>query len=93
MKKKKNYICNGEFKDSPYVIYREVLLDNNVPAAFIDIYHFNKKDPAVIVLATNELYRNKGYASRLLKRAIVWSKKPKFLWNMKLRKVIIRVLG
>ena len=35
--KEKNYICNGEFKDSPYVIYREVLLDNNVPAAFIDI--------------------------------------------------------
>lgn len=33
-----SHICSGTFKDSPYVKYREVLLVNKDPAAFIDVY-------------------------------------------------------
>jgi hypothetical protein len=45
-------ICSGTFKNSPYVIYRQVLKVNNDPAAFIDVYSIPqemKKDEAVII--------------------------------------------
>lgn len=71
------YICNGSFKNSPYVIYREVLKVNNIPVAFIEIYRFDKGNIGTIVLASRHghgnKYRRKGYTSEILKRAIEWA--------------------
>lgn len=43
-----NYICNGEFKNSPYIIYRNVLIYNNDPASFIDIYRLPEDRKSVV---------------------------------------------
>lgn len=65
-------ICNGEFKNSPFVVYREVLKSGNDPVAFIDVYQLPamKKNTAAIVIATknNKKYRNKGYMTMLIER-------------------------
>ena len=73
------YICNGTFKNSPFVIYREVMVINNLPVAFIEIYSFKNKFQGIIVLSTRygEKYRHKGYMSELLSRSIQWAKKNK----------------
>ena len=65
-------ICNGSFDDSPYVIYREVVVDNGIGVAFIDLYQTEDMNDVAVVIARrngNE-YDHKGYASRLVKRAI-----------------------
>lgn len=77
-KEELSHICTGEFKDSPYIIYREVLSVNNKPAAFIDIYSIPKemnKDEAVIVVACNPKFRKNGYVELLVERAIPIIKK------------------
>lgn len=62
-------ICNGRFKDSPYVIYREVLSVSGSPVAFIDVYKLpNMEEDGCIVLATNPKWRGKGLASMLVER-------------------------
>lgn len=62
-------ICNGRFKDSPYVIYREVLSVSGSPVAFIDVYKLpNMEEDGCIVLATNPKWRGKGLASILVER-------------------------
>ena len=56
-------ICIGKFVDSPYTIYRKVVLVKDDPAAFLDIYSIPSemdKDEAVIVCAVKKKYRNKG---------------------------------
>lgn len=63
-------ICNGDFKKSPYVKYREVVLLNNDPVSFIEVYtlpSMNKRD-GVIVIATKDKYRSCGYANILINR-------------------------
>jgi len=78
-KNEMNYVCNGTFKNSPFVIYREVIVIDNLPVAFIDIYSFKNKSEGIIVLATRygEKYRHKGYMSELLLRSIEWAKKDR----------------
>lgn len=68
-------ICNGSFKNSPYIVYREVLNIDNIPVAFIEIYNFNNSKSGIIVLACRygTKYRQKGYTTDLLKRAINWA--------------------
>lgn len=34
------YICNGDFKNSPFVKYRKVLLIDSNPVSFIKFYLF-----------------------------------------------------
>ena len=56
-------ICNGTFKNSPYVKYRKVCLVDNRPAAFIDIYSLPNEmesNEAVVVCACREEYRKMG---------------------------------
>lgn len=68
-----HHICSGEFKNSPFVKYREVLKVNGEPAAFIDIYSIPsemKADEGVVVTATNPSFRGKGYAKVLASRMI-----------------------
>lgn len=64
-KKELNYICNGTFKDSPYVVYRDIYYVGAEPAGFIDVYSFDKDD-ANIVLAVLKKYRNRGIARSLV---------------------------
>lgn len=70
------YICNGDFKNSPYVKYRKVIKENDDPVAFIDIYTLPdmNKDSGAVVIACKKKYRNKGYSSMLLKSAKKWAK-------------------
>ena len=66
-------ICNGTFGDSPYVIYREVLvIDDGTPVSFIDLYQTPEmSDVAVVIARRNEEdCIGKGYASILVERAI-----------------------
>lgn len=64
-----NRICNGEFKNSPYVLYREILLYKKEPAAFVDVYKLpHMKEDGVIVLAAKEKFRGKGFTGILVKR-------------------------
>lgn len=64
-KKELNWICNGEFKNSPYVIYREIEYVKGYPAGFIDVYSLGG-DEAMIVLAVLPKYRKSGIASKLV---------------------------
>ena len=64
-KKELNYICNGTFKDSPYIVYRDIYYVGAKPAGFIDVYSFDKDD-ANIVLAVLKKYRNQGIARYLV---------------------------
>lgn len=62
-KKELSNICSGEFKNSPFVVYRKVALVDNNPASFIDVYSIPsemKKNEAVIVCATKKEYRGLG---------------------------------
>ena len=69
----KKEICNGDFTDSPYVIYREAIVDDNGNGvAFIDLYQTEDMDNVAIVIARRSgcEYSNKGYATSLIERAI-----------------------
>ncbi len=62
-KEELSHICNGTFKNSPFVKYRRVVLINKDPAAFIDVYSIPKemnKDEAAIVCACKRKYRGQG---------------------------------
>ena len=68
----KKEICNGDFADSPYVIYREAITDNDGNGlAFIDLYQTEDMNNVAIVIARKQgsEYSNRGYASLLVKRA------------------------
>lgn len=65
-KKDLNYICGGTFKNSPYVVYRDVYYDKKKPIGFIDVYSIDQDDMH-IVLSVNSDYRGKGIASKLVK--------------------------
>jgi len=72
-KKDLSYICNGtSFKDSPYVIYRYVYKEKNIPIGFIDAYQLpnDNKDEAQLVLAIKPGYRGKGISKILVSNAI-----------------------
>lgn len=85
------YICNGDFKNSPFVVYRECLLINGKPVSFIDIYQLPSMDNGngAIVIATlpDKKYRNKGYSKLLVSRAIEFSKVSnkisQLIWSFK----------
>ena len=65
-KEELHHICGGEFKDSPYIRYRDVYYVGGKPAGFIDVY--GDYYDGVIVLAVAKKYRGKGIASRLVKK-------------------------
>ena len=77
-----NRVCNGTFKNSPYVIYREVLLVSGEPVSFIDVYKLPKmKEDGVIVIATKKKWRSVGLASKLVKRMKSKNKGKNFIWK------------
>ena len=61
------HICGGEFKDSPYVVYRDIYYERNIPVGFIDVYSFDERN-MYIVLAVLEEYRGSGIASALVRK-------------------------
>lgn len=71
--KQRGEICNESFGDSPYVMYREVVIDNELGVAFIDLYQTEDMDDVAVVIArrNGDEYSHKGYASKLVERAIL----------------------
>lgn len=61
------HICGGEFRDSPYVVYRDIYYIENKPVGFIDVYSFDENN-MYIVLAVLDKYRNMGIASTLVRK-------------------------
>lgn len=81
-KKDLNKICNGEFKNSPYVFYREVLLINKEPVSFIDVYKLpNMEEDGVIVIATKEKWRGVGLGTILVNRMKAKLKNKNLVWK------------
>lgn len=83
-------ICNTEFDNSPYVKYRRVLIKDDIPVSFLELYvlpHY--PNSAYIVVATNPNYRNKGYSKILVKMAeeynLVSKKYLEFIWKTDLK--------
>ena len=71
-KQELDYICNGKFIDSPYLIYRKIK-----DGSFIEIYNYDKTikdehpvDGNVILIASSPNSRGKGNADYLLKMAL-----------------------
>ena len=60
-------ICGGDFKDSPYIVYRDIHYENNQPVGFIDVYSFDEQN-MYIVLAILKEYRGKGIAQKLVSK-------------------------
>lgn len=66
-------VCNGEFGDSPYVIYREAVVDDfGNGIAFIDLYQTPDMNNVAVVIAKlgKTEYAHRGYATALVKRAM-----------------------
>lgn len=63
-----SFICNGNFKDSPYVKYRNCLLINNEPASFVEVYKWPYGKYNFIIIATKEKFRGNHYAEMLLNK-------------------------
>lgn len=63
-------ICDGKFVKSPYVKYREVMMLNNEPVSFIEVYTLPNmdKNTGIIVIATKQKYRHNSYADILVGR-------------------------
>ena len=80
-KKDLNKICNGTFKESPNTIYREVILRDGEPAAFIEVYNLKTEYPdadGCIVVAVKEKYRGMGLTKKLVHRML---EDKKFKWT------------
>lgn len=70
-------ICNGNFKNSPYVKYRKCLLIDCNPVSFIEIYQLPNEKYNFIVLATKKEYRGKGYSNVLYNKMISEFQNPR----------------
>ena len=65
-------ICNGEFKDSPYVFYRKIAYSNNTPIGFVDVYCLTKELlKGYIVIAVSPQYRRSGIARLLILKLLI----------------------
>lgn len=81
-------LCNGEFKESPYVVYRNVILTDNDPAAFVELYTLPdmEEKTAVICLACKPEYRKQGFSIVLIDEMIHWCKENEITyldWKVK----------
>lgn len=78
-REKKRIAPNGDFIDSPYLIYRKVVVANNplhTPIAFAEIYQFDKtRREGEVVFGTNPHYRQQGHGFFALLVAITWASK------------------
>lgn len=60
----KNFVCNGPFKNSPYV---KVRISNKY--GFCELYNFDDSSTLIAVLAVAPEYQGKGYGAKLFKQA------------------------
>ena len=60
----KNLVCNGPFKNSPYV---KVRISNKY--GFCELYNFDDSSTLIAVLAVAPEYQGKGYGAKLFKQA------------------------
>lgn len=83
-KKEINLMDGWSDEPSDHTVFREVLLVNNKPVAFVEIDQFKNSNNASpdegfvgIACRGEKEYRRKGYTSMLLERAIKWAKRNK----------------
>lgn len=80
--KEKLYICSGEFKDSPYVKYRNCIIDKNDAVGFIEVYNLPGEKYEFIVLAINPKYRGNGISTELLDKMFnEYDNKYDYMWR------------
>lgn len=80
--KEKLYICSGEFKDSPYVKYRNCIIDKNDAVGFIEVYNLPDEKYEFIVIAINPKYRGKGISIQLLDKMFdEYNNKYDYMWR------------
>lgn len=71
-KSDKSQLSSGDYENSSYIIYRNVLKYKGEPKAFVEIFNDPDypKDTAFIVVASTKDSRGKGYVQKLLSIAI-----------------------
>ena len=85
-------------KASPHTVFREVLLINNKPIAFVEIDQFKNSSNVEpnegfigVACRGEKEYRRKGYTSMVLERAVNWAKRnkeiTKLVWPVKTKNV------
>ena len=97
-KKEINLMDGWSDEPSDHTVFREVLLINNKPVAFVEIDQFKNSNNASpdegfvgIACRGEKEYRRKGYPSMVLERAINWAKRNKeitrLIWSVKTKNV------
>ena len=97
-KKEINLMDGWSGESSNHTVFREVLLINNKPVAFVEIDQFKNSSNASpnegfvgIACRGEKEYRRKGYPSMVLERAINWAKRNKeitrLIWLVKTKNV------
>ena len=81
----KNFVCNGPFKNSPYV---KVRISNKY--GFYELYNFDDGSILIAVLAVAPEYQGKGYGAKLFKQAEAKAKAKgykRILYDVKVQNV------
>lgn len=81
----KNFVCNGPFKNSPYV---KVRISNKY--GFCELYNFDDSSTLIAVLAVAPEYQGKGYGAKLFKQAEAKAKAKgykRILYDIKVQNV------
>ena len=82
-------ICDGTFRNSPYVIFRKVILTEDDPAAFVDVYQLPdmKKDEGAVCVACKPQYRGQKYALVAINEMMNWANRnpkiKKLFWHVR----------
>lgn len=67
---------DGIYKDSSYVVYRNIIhknINNKDASGFVDLYKFdNDKNEVFIIIACNKNARGTGISNLLIESAIKW---------------------
>lgn len=67
------YVKQEEYNEK--IIYSSLCLDNNIPVSFLDVFFINGVGEISIGVRNNQ--RNKGYASKEIKKFLHWYKNNK----------------
>lgn len=79
----KKYLCNGTFKNSPYVVYRNCILNGKIRVGFIEIYELPNEKYEFITIAVKKEFRKKNVATILLDKMFKeFKSKYPFMWRV-----------
>lgn len=86
--KEKKYVApRGKYVDSPALLLRKGLINDNCCYAFCDVYHFKDDDPdtGIIIVAVDPMNRGDGSGKRAVREAMKAAKKhgiTKFIYRV-----------